>query len=234
MAVTFAGFDLCDLCLWGNLIQSLQNNQCILKAFTAQSTGGYSRHHAKLQLVTQIMSLRNILLYFRTKIREAILISGKGIYFTEPLLELGRNLELEVRWCELIDAVYENVRFKRFRIVVKSASHLCHVRPFVLQSFFLSVYLSTCLSFRLYRRGSHWTYLSKIWYWMLSPKSAEEDQIWLKSGKNFGNLCENQISFHDCQRKSMAIKRLFSNAILLSCQDSRSGTNMMRTATLLR
>jgi len=48
MAVTFVGFDLCYLCLWGNLNQSLQNNQCILKAFTAQSTGGYSGHRTKL------------------------------------------------------------------------------------------------------------------------------------------------------------------------------------------
>jgi len=57
MAVTFAGFDLGYLCLWGNLNQSLQNNQCIMKAFTSRSTGGYSRHHAKLQLVTQFMSM---------------------------------------------------------------------------------------------------------------------------------------------------------------------------------
>lgn len=144
MAVTFAGFDLCDLCLWGNLNQSLQNYHCILKAFTARSTGGYSRHHAKLQLVTQFMSMWNVLLYFRTKFRTAILISGKGIYSTELLLELGRNVEVDVRWCEHIDAVYITARYRQFRIIVKSAYYLCHVRPPILPSFFLSTCLSIC------------------------------------------------------------------------------------------
>ena len=69
---------------------------------------------------------------------------------------------------------------------------------------------------------------------MLSQKSAEEGQSWLKSGKNFGNLYENQSIRHGCRRHSTTIKALFTTEIVLGSYDNGSGTKITRTATLLQ
>jgi hypothetical protein len=59
------------------------------------------------------------------------------------------------------------------------------------------VLLSVCLSgYRICQLASQWSGFRKIWYVWLLWESVKKVQIWLKSGKSIGHLCEELSVFH--------------------------------------
>ena len=72
--------------------------------------------------------------------------------------------------------------------------------------------VSSCLSVRMYQRGSYGTNFRKILHWELELESVEKLPVWLKSDKISDTFPEDLSQFYRCRSHQLVTKVLLCSS----------------------